>query len=224
MQQSQSSSATTPPTPATQATPSPADAAGSAGTRSTSLVRSRLIPIFALTVVVLLLALMAWAIVAPHKETVSQNGRIDAPGVFVPIQNRTAPDFKINDFSGNPVALSDYRGKVVFVNFWASWCDACKDEAPLLAQISKTLDPNQAVIVGVDALDQEPDGQTFAKQYGITYTNGFDDKGSVAVDYGISGMPETFVVGPSGKLVGKFYGAITSPDQVTQAIKQAMGS
>jgi cytochrome c biogenesis protein CcmG/thiol:disulfide interchange protein DsbE len=191
---------------------------------STVMIRSRLIPAFALTVVVLLLGLLAWAVFAPHSETVSQNGRIDAPGKFIPISGRSAPDFRISDFNGNPVALSDYRGKVVFVNFWASWCDACKDEAPLLASVSKTLDPNQAVIIGVDALDQEPAGKTFAQQYGITYTNGFDDTGSVAVDYGISGMPETFVISPTGKLVGKFYGAITAPDQVTQAIRTATGA
>lgn len=195
-----------------------------AGKPSGSMLRGRLIPAFALTLVVLMLALLGWSVFGAHQETVSQNGRIDAPGVFVPIKNRTAPTFQLSDFDGRPVSLSDYRGRVIFVNFWASWCDACKDEAPLLSRIGASLDPSQAVIIGVDALDQQPAGRAFAQQYGLTYPSGFDASGSVAVDYGISGLPETFVVSPSGKLVGKFYGAITSPDQVTQAIKQAQGS
>jgi cytochrome c biogenesis protein CcmG/thiol:disulfide interchange protein DsbE len=187
-------------------------------------IRSRIIPALALTLVVLLLALLAWAILAPHPQTVSENGRIDAPGQFVPIKGRTAPTFQVADFSGKQLSLSDYRGKVVLLNFWASWCDACKDEAPLLSRVSGTLDGQQAVIIGMDSLDQETDGRDFAKQYGISYTNGFDDSGSVAVDYGVSGMPETFVISPTGQLVGKFYGAITAPDQVTDAIKRATGS
>ena len=191
-------------------------AALSAGT-----IRSRLIPALAVTLVVAMLALLGWAMFAPKSETVSQDGRIDAPGVFVPIKGRTAPNFDWVDFSGQNISLKDFRGKTVVLNFWASWCDSCKAEAPLLSHVAPTLDSNKTVILGIDALDARADGQQFMQQYGLTFRSAFDANGSVAVDYGISGMPETFIISPSGKLVGKFFGAITKPEQVSEAVAAA---
>lgn len=188
---------------------------------SPGTIRTRVIPAFAITLVVLLLALLGWAMFAPKSQTVSENGRIDAPGVFVPIKGRMAPDFQLVDFSGKNMTLKEFRGKTVVINFWASWCDACKTEAPLLSQIAPTLDSSKVVLIGVDSLDAENDAQQFIQQYGVSYRTGIDSSGSVAVDYGISGMPETFIVGPDGKLAGKFFGAVTSEQELASAVSQA---
>ena len=188
---------------------------------SSGTIRTRVIPAFAIVAVAAMLALLGWAMFGPKSQTVSENGRIDAPGVFVPIKNRTAPDFQLVDFNGQNMSLQEYKGKTIILNFWASWCTACTSEAPLLSRIAPTLDPSKVVLIGVDSLDAQNDAKNFIQQYGINYRTGFDASGSVAVDYGISGMPETFIISPNGKLVGKFFGAVTSPDQLTAAVAQA---
>jgi cytochrome oxidase Cu insertion factor (SCO1/SenC/PrrC family) len=86
-------------------------------------VRGRIIPGIAIALVVGLLALLAWTLLGPKSDDVAQNGRINAPGVFIPFTNRTAPDFTVTDFNtGKKVSLKDLRGKTVILNFWASWC------------------------------------------------------------------------------------------------------
>lgn len=193
-------------------------------TSSFSAIRGRIIPAIAISLVVGLLGLLAWTLLGPKPADTAHNGRINAPGVFIRFQNRKAPDFTITDFStGKKVSLSDFKGKTVVINFWASWCPPCQTEAPLINGYSDQANANDVVVLGVAVWDVSSDSQKFIQQYGLNYLNGADTKGTIAIDYGVAGVPETFIVSPTGQLMGKFPGAIESTTQLTNAVKESTG-
>lgn len=115
-----------------------------------------------------------------------------------------APDFTLTLFPdyqakyGDQVGLADLRGKVVVLNFWASWCDPCKEEAALLENVSNAYADRGVVFLGADYLDQEPAAMRYLQEYGITYPNGPDLGSQIARRYRIQGVPETFFITPEG--------------------------
>lgn len=120
-----------------------------------------------------------------------------------------APDFSITTFDGEQLALADLAGKGVVVNFWASWCDPCRDEAALLEAAWRREQPNGIVFVGLDYLDQEPAARAYLEEFDITYPSGPDIKSEAARKYGILGVPETFFVDGSGQIRHQVTGPIT---------------
>ncbi len=191
---------------------------------SISTVRGRIIPIVAVSLVIGLLVLLGWTLLGPKSADTQQNGRINAPGVFIPFQNRDAPNFSVTDFNtGKKISLADLKGKTVVLNFWASWCPPCQTEAPLINAYVKNNPSNDVVFVGVAIWDVKSDSENFVQQYGIQYMNGADTSGTTAIDYGVAGVPETFIISPDGKLTGKFPGPITNADQLTNALKESTG-
>lgn len=129
-----------------------------------------------------------------------------------PLIGHTAPDFTItvwNGTEGQKVHLSSLQGKPVVVNFWASTCIPCQDESKVLTDGAKKYIPQGVVFVGVDSEDAAPEGTAFLKQYGITYPTGPDTTGSIAVAYGVTGVPETVFIDRNGVVTDKFGGALT---------------
>ncbi len=127
-----------------------------------------------------------------------------------PLVGRPAAPFTLTGFDGTPVSLADLRGKVVVVNFWASWCvPACYDEAPVLERLWRTYRERGVVVVGVDIQDKDEAGRKFVRDMGLTFPNAPDPTGKVSVDYGVYGVPETFFVARDGTLRGKHVGAVT---------------
>jgi cytochrome c biogenesis protein CcmG/thiol:disulfide interchange protein DsbE len=96
------------------------------------------------------------------------------------------------------------------LNFWASWCGPCADEAPVLQDAARRYG-DKITFVGVDVQDIDSDAQDFMRKYGITYTNGSGNAGPISVQYGMRGVPETYFIAPDARLIRK-WNTLTSAD------------
>jgi cytochrome c biogenesis protein CcmG, thiol:disulfide interchange protein DsbE len=106
-------------------------------------------------------------------------------------------------------SLADYRGRWVLVNFWASWCGPCHDESPALQRFQNRYGGPRFTVLGVDTRDLSGDGTSFVREFGLTYPELRDGDGDAAHDYGTTGVPENFLVDPSGKLRLAQHGPVT---------------
>lgn len=119
-----------------------------------------------------------------------------------------APDFTLNDLEGNAVKLSDYKGKIVILNFWAVWCKYCLQEMPDLSALNKELEKeNEAVILAVDVKESPDTVREYLSANNITLKVLLDEEGSVAETYGVPGYPTTFVLNKDGSLYTYLSGA-----------------
>ncbi len=125
----------------------------------------------------------------------------------VTISQKPAPDFKLKLFSGQTITLKDFAGKrPVVINFWASWCPPCREEAPTLAKVSKLYE-GRVEFIGIVTNDTQANALAFMKEFGISYDNGIDQD-NIAAKYGITGIPETFWIDKQGQIVDHWIGAI----------------
>lgn len=114
-----------------------------------------------------------------------------------------APGFELTLFDGETLNLSDLEGKVVVLNFWASWCPPCRWEMPAFERIWQEYEDEGVVFVGVAVSDWEPDARAFAEQTGVTYPIGLDDSGEIARTYRPVSMPTTYFIDREGKVSRK---------------------
>lgn len=153
--------------------------------------------VIAFALVLGLLSLLAFGLVRANSE---------------PREKGTAPDFSIIGFDGRTAKLSDLRGKVVIVNFWASWCPPCREEAAYLEQTWRKYKDQGVVFIGVDWVDTNKEALAYIKEFDITYLNGPDTGTHIADAYRIKGVPETFYVAKNGELRGVHIGPLQSPE------------
>jgi len=149
--------------------------------------------------VLLLLGLFAWAL-ARHQQTLSIGAALGR-GETPPVPTVTLPAF-----DGPPLSLASLRGRPVILNFWASWCIPCRDEAPLLEATWREFRARGLLVIGVDTQDLEAPARAFLHELHITYPTLRDPDGSVARRFGATGVPETFFIGRDGLIHGKFPG------------------
>ncbi len=141
-----------------------------------------------------------------------------------PVAVRTgtkASDFSIKLFSGQDFRLAEQKGHVTVVNFWASWCPPCREEAPALERMWQNYKSRGIAFVGINEWDAESDAKAFLQNYNITYPTGPDTTGEIAIDYGVTGLPETWFLAPDGHLVRRWIGAMTER-QANSFVEEAL--
>jgi len=153
------------------------------------------IPI-AYVLVLALLGLLAWGLVKARAG---------------PVDSGLAPDFSLTGFDGRTVTLSEMRGQVVIVNFWASWCTPCRDEAAYLENTWRKYKDQGVIFIGVDYVDTEKEALAYIQEFDITYLNGPDLKTRISQAYNIKGVPETYFIAKNGELRGMHIGPLVSP-------------
>jgi cytochrome c biogenesis protein CcmG/thiol:disulfide interchange protein DsbE len=127
-----------------------------------------------------------------------------------PLVGKPAAPFALTTFAGPTVSLEALRGRVVVINFWASWCyPACYEEAPALERGWQAYRERGVIFVGVDIQDRPEAAAKFIRDFGLTFPNAPDPRGAVSVDYGVYGVPETFFIDRQGRIRAKHVGAVT---------------
>lgn len=167
--------------------------------RSHSLTRPRLIGLaLGGVALVALLGLLGWALWG-QPGTVGESK----------IKPRPAPTFALTGFDGKPVNLADLKGRPVVVNFWASWCGPCRVEAQALEDGWQRYKDQGVVFVGIAVQDQDKDSRVFISEFRVSYPNAPDPGGKTSIDYGMTGVPETYFISRDGQIVRKFAGPLT---------------
>jgi len=133
--------------------------------------------------------------------------RFSARPPSIPVSGQLAPNFRLNTLPGPTASLSDYRGRPVVINFWATWCEPCKEEMPTL-QAEMDSHPD-LVILGVDNVEPVIRVRPFVEQYGLRYPILLDQDGTVIEQYRVVGMPTSFFVDRGGILRAEYRGALT---------------
>lgn len=186
---------------------------------------SRKIPILAVGVPLLIFVIV---LIIGMLQSGRDSGR---PGVNdtlgeVDVTTDVHSDFQITTLDGQELRLSDLRGSIVMVDFWSSWCPPCRAEASVLAEAYERWSEIGVEFVGISIWDNEEDVIDFIKSHNITYPNGIDNDGSIAVEFGVRGIPEKFFVNPQGEIVRKVNGPNTSQSLdavLTQMSDEAIG-
>lgn len=125
--------------------------------------------------------------------------RIDPP--------QKALDFSLKTLGGKRVSLEDYRGKVILLNFWATWCGPCRMEMPSMEKLWQDFKEEDFVILAIDIQEEGKLVSSFMKERNLSFPVPLDAKGNVARSYGVRGIPTTFFLNPKGETIGKAVGA-----------------
>ncbi|PIV85131.1 MAG: thioredoxin [Nitrospirae bacterium CG17_big_fil_post_rev_8_21_14_2_50_50_9] len=136
---------------------------------------------------------------------------------------KSAPDFMIKDLKGNAVRLSDFRGKLIFLNFWATWCPPCREEMPSIEDLYRSMQGRPFQILAASVDDDPSQVEGFRKFGGYTFPMFTDQRQEAAALYRTTGVPETFLIGPDGTLLYKVIGPRDWTDpQITGVFEQIL--
>jgi peroxiredoxin len=120
----------------------------------------------------------------------------------------TAPEFSLVDLDGRKINLEAYRGKVVLLNFWATWCEPCRKEIPRFIQFQDTYGPQGLQVLGISMDDDVKPVREFRSEYKVNYPLAMGDA-KLAENYGgVLGLPISFVINPQGQIIAKHIGAV----------------
>ena len=167
----------------------------------------------------LFLGLLAYGVLSRPQDTtiddrLAESQTAPAPGFALPILERGVLGPALTRrlapaLADGRVSLDDLRGVPVVLNFWASWCVPCRDEAAALERGWRRARPQGVAYVGLNMQDLSEDARTFAGEVGMDYLTIRDRSNGVARSYGVTGIPETFFIDPAGQVVGHVVGAIS---------------
>jgi len=147
----------------------------------------------------------------------------DSHYIVSPLLAKPATPFTLALYDGRKLSLDNLRGKAVFLNFWASWCVPCREEARELEAAWQNIKETNMIFVGLAENDTDQNALEFLKEFKITYPNGKDETAKIAVDYGTWGIPESFFIDPQGRITYKHVGAIRAALVVSKLAEAAKG-
>jgi len=133
------------------------------------------------------------------------------------------PDFSLTTFDGQTYNTADLRGQVILINFWASWCEPCEEEAAELEQAYQGYRDRGVVFLGVNYVDTKPEALAYLDRFGITYANGPDLGTEISQAFRMRGVPETYIVDRQGILVSRKIGPYSSVSEIEAALEAAIG-
>jgi cytochrome c biogenesis protein CcmG/thiol:disulfide interchange protein DsbE len=140
------------------------------------------------------------------------------------VDGEPAPEIELPPLAGGPErSLDDWRGQVVVLNYWASWCEPCREESPLLERWHQRISKRNATVLGIDVLDVTSDAEDFIDEFGLTYPQLRDKDGSTQEDFGIVAYPETFVIDRQGRIAASRRGPVDEEfmrDNVTPLLRE----
>jgi thiol-disulfide isomerase/thioredoxin len=134
------------------------------------------------------------------------SGRADAFPVARPARATAAVPFELPDLAGPPLRLDALRGRVVLLNFWATWCVPCRDEMPALDTLGRELGPKGLAVIGVNLKEARPDVETFVRDQGLRFPILLDADGAVGARYQVFALPTTLMIDRQGQVVGTVLG------------------
>ncbi len=181
---------------------------------------TRVALVVALVMAVGLVGLFGWALAKSggQPRQVLVNSRFGE----APITQRPASPLTLGLLGGGSLSLGDLQGKVVMVDFWASWCPPCRQEAPVLARVYREYQGKGVEFVGIAIWDTPEEVQKYVSRYGITFPTGLDEKGTIAIDYGVTGIPEKYFLNAEGQVVRKFIGPVDEA-QLRRVLEELLG-
>jgi cytochrome c biogenesis protein CcmG/thiol:disulfide interchange protein DsbE len=132
------------------------------------------------------------------------------------------PELILTTFAGDEIDFADLHGQIIVVNFWASWCKPCEQEAVELEQAYQMYKDQGVVFLGVDYVDTEKEARAYLAKFGITYPNGPDLGTRISQAFRTIGVPETYIIGPDGRLAAAKIGPYVSLDEIVNQIETVM--
>jgi cytochrome c biogenesis protein CcmG, thiol:disulfide interchange protein DsbE len=171
----------------------------------------------------------AWAVTSsssPRRSAAATSSTSTAPTAVTtpeaPTGGTPAPAFTLQTLDGHAVSLAQLVGHPVLVNFWASWCDQCRHEFPLLAAAQRRHHAQGLMIVGIASQDIESDARSFAKREHASWTLAFDADNSVSGAYGVRALPQTFFIRRDGTIASRLFG-LTSQRELEGDLRGILG-
>tara|TARA_B100001750_G_scaffold219059_1_gene205669 strand:+ start:2325 stop:2885 length:561 start_codon:yes stop_codon:yes gene_type:complete len=152
-------------------------------------------------------SILVWG--AIRSGNISSNLIVNKQMDEIKLDNILAKDFELFDLNGNAIKLSDYKGKLILLDFWSTWCPPCRIEAPELQKVYKEMKHHNIEFIGIAVWDEEEKIRDFIKEFNVNYPNLIDANGRVAIDYGVRGVPEKYLINREGFLVSKIGGPIS---------------
>ena len=133
--------------------------------------------------------------------------------------DKPAPNINMPLYGGGVLTPEDYSDGPVVVNFWASWCGPCRQEAPIFERLSQEYGERGVLFIGVNIQDSQSDAEAYLREFVITYPNGSDEDGSISIDYGVIGIPVTFFINRDG-IVQRRWAGVMRETQLRQWIDE----
>ncbi len=163
-----------------------------------------------------LLALLGWGLANAQNKSFA-GFAVNASFGDAPVTNPTPANFTLQLLDGGSASLQGLRGRPAMIDFWSSWCAPCQQEAPELARVARDYRDSNLSFLGIALWDADQDVRRFLERNGIRYPNGIDQRGAIAIDFGVTGIPEKYLVDANGTVVRKFVGPVPE-DMLREAL------